>query len=406
MTWVVVVLKGPAYNETMAGIRFAKWGEFTDYPYIACDTWAEGFKAAREKGYTQALFVKSGSLFPDWYAWRDLINNYPHQGLIGHIIWHPDQEPYIDDQCWFLDLTRFDIQDLEHKSTISAGLIRSDENLHDDYTPLWLRPSTGEQTYSGSFFGQGLITRQINEKRIVSNWSKNARDLKFYCYPDMDLAMLIRERFAEYLAMAENQLWVLNNEPPYLSRRKNFITPGSGINWILNLLNPATESVTIIDISQSQIKFCQDLLDQWDGLSYGKFAYEFITNNKLKHFELDQAGMSAVDRLKYRNADRFIEYVDHRFRDTMLVHGISDWQSAWYQCRRNKNVQVIRDNLVDYMIDNDLDFKDLWASNVLYYKWTKLHTTWDKWKIFRARLNEAQHQSIDAQTVSASTISS
>lgn len=376
MNTVVVILEDAHLNLTLAGIEYDRWGQKTKQPIIICQSWAEGFQQAVEQGFKTGLFVRSGTVFVDWQRWTELIDNYPHQGLVAHIIWHPDQQPYINDQCWLADLTKFSSDDLSLTSITQPIPVRSTNDLHDNYTPLWIRSSTEKETFSVNNFGQGLIAKQLNNQRIVSNWSNSARDLKFFCYPSVDVGVEIRERFSDYLNLAETQLWVFNNELITPTNCPKLVTPGSGLFWMLSMLQSNTHEVQVVDISQTQINFCLDLWNNWNGKDYGEFVYNFIHRYQLKHFEIDQADMSDIDRLKLKNSARFIAYVNKKFNQILNEHGIMNFSKQWQLAKEQKIFKAQVGNLVHWVLNNPQDYDKIWISNILDYKWTKLNNTY------------------------------
>lgn len=378
MTWPVIVLDGPALNQTLSGIQFDKFGVATNQEIFVCDTWANGFAWAHHNNHIQALFVKSGTMITDWTKWQTLVNSYPHKGLIAHIIWLPDQDPYLDDQCWFMTIQSFDASDFDHATVTYPKPRRSDQNLHDDYTPLWIAPGKTLTTHSVTKFGQGLIARQLQRNHPVVNWNNSARDLKFFLYRELDLS-----RFQDYKNIAENQLWIFNNEPVTVAKKKTLLSPGSGLYWILNIIEPDTQHIQIVDISQTQVRFCRALWETWDGIDYGNFVWDFIAQNKLVHYELDNPDLTSLERLKLKSKKMFVEYVNTRFNSTVGI----DFDDTWRQAKQNKTVDFCNDNLITWVLHNNIDkYNTIWCSNILNYKWTLLHTTVEQYKNFQIKL--------------------
>ena len=378
MTWPVIVLRGPELNQTLSGIQFDKFGQSTQQIIFVCENWSQGFAWAQQHGHKQALFVKSGTMFTDWPKWQTLVNSYPHKGLIAHVIWHPGSELYLDDQCWFMTIEEFEASDFDCDTVTYPEPRRSEQNLHDDYTPLWVAPGPNTITHQVTNFGQGLIARQLQRKHAVVNWNKSARDLKFFIYNELDLTL-----FKDYKNIAENQLWIFNNESVNIAKKKTLLSPGSGLSWILNIIEPATQEIQIVDISQVQIKFCQALWNSWNGVDYGTFVWDFIDQNKLVHYELDNPDLTPLERLKLKNKKTFIEYVNKLFCITVGTN----FESAWLLAKQNKTVNFCTDNLITWVLNNNIDkYGDIWCSNILYYKWTLLHTTVEEYNRFRAKL--------------------
>ena len=258
--------------------------------------------------------------------------------------------------------------------------IRSKYNLHDDYTPLWVKPSVDQTTqYSVTNFGQGLIARQLLNNRSVVNWNNAARDLKFFLY-DKPLDL---NKFQDYKNIAENQLWVFNNEPVTVVKQASLVSPASGLSWMLNIVDPAAEQIQLVDISRIQIKFAQELWTAWNGDNYGEFVWNFIDVNKLTHYELDNPTLTPLERLKLKGRTKFIEYVDATFKNSVD----KEFKHRWQLAQQTKTVNFYNDNLINWVINNDVSKYDhIWCSNILNYKWTLMHTTVDQYTKFQSKI--------------------
>jgi hypothetical protein len=380
MTWPIIIKRGPNLNQTLSGIKFDKFGHKLQQQIHVCDDWRSGFEWAQQHHHTQALFVNSGTIITDWQEFKRLIDSYPHSGLIAHLMWHPTQQLYLDDQCWFMDIPAFEPEDFSVTHVAHPFPVRSDQNLHDDYTPLWIKPNPNQNIqYTVTNFGQGLVCRQLLNQRPIVNWNNAVRDLKFFLYDKpMDLT-----RFQDYKNIAENQLWVFNNEPVVVVKQPRLVSPASGLSWLLNIVDPATEHMQLVDISWIQIKFAQTLWTTWNGDNYGEFVWNFITANNLSHYELDNPALTPVERLKLKGPTRFIDYVNATFD---LAVG-PEFKDQWARAQQTKTVEFCNDNLINWVINNDVSgYNHIWCSNILDYKWTLLHTTVDQYNQFQEKL--------------------
>lgn len=368
MKWVVVILKETGYYLTLGTVRYNQWGDRNQQPIITCQTWAEGFTIAQEQGFEYALFVKSGTVFSDWAKWCALIDTYPHQGLVGHIIWHPGQRAYLDDQCWFLDLTKFSADDCNVSYIQQPIPSRSEKNLHDDYTPLWIKPTDSIEAFESNQFGQGLIARQLNNKQPVVNWNNAARDIKQFEYTKGKTLACLKD----YINLAETQLWVFNNEPITVEPVSHLITPGSGLYWMLHKCHPDVKTIDIVDISRTQLDWCKHLQDNWNGNNYGQFVWDYIKHNNLVHYELDQTNLDRTQRLHFKKQIFFVEYVNTVFDRLVKQAGIEDFQHAW--TNSTCCVNITQGNLVEYNIPAGAR---VWMSNILDYKYTLITTDYN-----------------------------
>jgi hypothetical protein len=379
MTFSVVIRSGPNLNQTLSTILFDQFGQPTNQEVFVCADWFEGFNWATQHGYDLVLFVDSGTLFTDWPSWCSLIDRYPHAGLVAHLIWYPDTQLYLHEQCWLMNVTQFDQQDFLAKSVQHPVAVRSEQNLHDDYTPLWVCPTDVLQSeYATTHFGQGIIARQLNRQQGLVNWNNSARQIKSFLY---DCAIDLSQ-FQQYKDVAENQLWIFNNEPMAIVKKSRLVSPGSGLSWMLNITDPATTHLQIVDISRVQVLFNQELWYHWNGTDYGTFVWDFIIQHQVVHYQFDATDLTPLEKLKLKNKNRFVQYVNDIF--VQLVP--PDFAAQWQQARQTKSIEFCVDNLITWVLDNDINSYDhIWKSNILNYKWTLLHTTAEQYKQFQLK---------------------
>jgi len=368
MTWPVIVLNGPKQYLTLSTVCYGKYGQSNRQHIIKCDSWQQGFEQARKQGFEKALFVKPGTIFTDWDAWCNLLNSYPHQGLVGHIIWHPGEHAYLDDQCWFMDLKQFDLADFNANTIQQPVPARSDKNLHDNYTPLWIKSTDATERFESNHFGQGLIARQLNNNRSVVNWNNAARDIKKFEYRTGDALTWLED----YTNLAETQLWVLNNEPIIIDPTPHLITPGSGVYWVLHKCHADVRTIDIVDISHTQVNFCKHLQENWNGCNYGQFVWDYIKTNNLIHYELDRANITPLERLYFKKQQFFVEYVNTAFEKLVEQAGIGNFVSAWANSKCQ--IRITSGNLVEYNIPEGAR---IWMSNILDYKYTLITTDYN-----------------------------
>ena len=67
---------------------------------------------------------------------------------------------------------------------------RSVENVHDDYTPLWLRPTQEEYRLRPRIFGWNIIDRALKRGLEIENVPQDLRRYKCYLYPEENTTAL------------------------------------------------------------------------------------------------------------------------------------------------------------------------------------------------------------------------
>lgn len=233
---------------------------------------------------------------------------------------------------------------------------RCPDNVHDDYTPWWLRPQIGSKkvyTSDYGYFGVKLISAFIDAGFNIVNIPQEARNRKNYCYPHHNYGLLERIIKGEQFEIPDVALWwfkkaidqltdglhhgyyVLNTEhlngDPRLKEKTFdcFIGVCGGIKPVCIAGKEnfnANSRVILFDISQAALDYQQWLLEKWDGdfnnfESVWKEFQDKNTNYRPHYFSnqsidnniswfLDGAG---IDRQEFQHLWRRYQGMRHEF---------------------------------------------------------------------------------------------
>ena len=371
----VVVLKDQHYAKTLATIKFDRYGKsnLSIPPLVTVNTWVEGFGQCWTQGYQRVLFVRSGTVFEDFVEFCQLLDAHENQGLIGHILHWPNKDmyPMIHDQCFYADLQLFTAKDLKESGNWPLADISAD-NVHDDYTPLWVAHTCGHASATGNF-GSGLIASMLDKKLKVVNWTSTARAFKAFLYPGQELDLIkFRQRQTPYEERITNHMWITNNEELYPVLGTQFVGPASGAAWWLNLCRPETQSATLIDISYRQLDFARWMVDTWNGSNWGEFVVMYMFRNRVMHFTLDRNDVDAIQLLREK---KLAQYINQWVEQQLPRFGITDLEQAWKQARIKK-IQMLNLDLISWVLEHG-PTDGLWASNVSNFKYALLNHSWE-----------------------------
>jgi hypothetical protein len=177
--------------------------------------------------------------------------------------------------------------------------IRDENNVHDDYTPWWIKPGDTVKTYTTDhgYFGLSVIEALINNNHLITNIPQAVRNRKSYPYPDANYQAL-REMIADpkkefpqettsapvwWFKKALDRLtenldrgfYVVNTEPVTLDLRIDhsqfdcFVGVCGGIKpaCIVGGLNTFRTGVSVhlFDVSQAALDWQRYLIEKWDG---------------------------------------------------------------------------------------------------------------------------------------------
>jgi hypothetical protein len=391
--YAIVILKGKFFNFTYASIRFNQYGQQTSYPIIVCDDWKSGFDQAKKQKYNRVLFCDSGTVFKDINDFLSQIKNYPHQGLIGHIMDPLIAGEYfsLHPQCFLLDLDKFSDDCFDDGEVETYEIVRSNDNIHDDYTPLWVRAGNNKIKIQQTKFGQKLIANQLKNKRIVSNWHRKLRDNKIYLYRSeiYDRWFTLQQ---DYITMAEQQLWITNNQDLLFKDTKHLISPASGLFWIMSAIAKSIDKITLVDISKTQIELAQLLVNTWNGVNYSEFVFNFIKQKKLKHLQFEKP-LSPLEQLQVQKREYFCQRVDELFQQQLTAHNLTkeEFQARWANIKKIP-IDIINDNIVNQINSKHITLTadcTIWISNILDYKYTWLKSTVEEIELFNSILKSS-----------------
>jgi hypothetical protein len=208
---------------------------------------------------------------------------------------------YMDSQYFAIDLKTYKqlgcprFEETDNTQIEIPDILRSTDNVHDDYTPWWIKPGNGtKQQYSGmGHFGIQAVSTYIDAGYQIVNIPQSVRSQKNYSYPNWnynDLVNLIADPkyavpentglfwFNRDLKVLTNSLnhgyYVINTETFSRSPRSDK-TPLDVFIGVCGGFKPACivgkdnfsedTKVYLYDISQAAIDWQRYLKTNWDG---------------------------------------------------------------------------------------------------------------------------------------------
>jgi hypothetical protein len=292
--------------------------------------------------FSWVLVIEAGHFLADQHFIKQNVDYAIEQNspLSCHII-DTGNFYYFDPQWFVLNLQVYREVGLPELQTKKSSLefdcktvVRCDQNIHDDYTPLWITGTNDTiQTYKVPIqnFGMHLIKNLLDKNYTIVNIPINIRKNKSHSYPNHNyqhLENLMKDPFYTlekveqkyHEAFFEFSQWIklgyshfgiyLINTEPLIDTNLNFqqldcfIGPAAGIKPILLLGRECfadDTKVYLIDNSLSSLIWQQFLLKNWDGTAsklHGlaeKFSNLHRAGKKI--FLMDNLNQEWVDRM-------------------------------------------------------------------------------------------------------------
>ncbi len=255
--------------------------------------------------------------------------------LVGHLLDRGERWFGLHPQAFFINVELWEKLGRPHFGgpTHSQNLPvvdRSPENVHDDYTPMFLRKGPGEKIFNPQIFGWNWIRSALCANYEVVNFPSDLRAKKQFLYPEQNQAALI-ERFDDFqqpleTLRAKNQLshhqedvfeelhmeaygldkkiFLFNTEQarsPYQEGRiKKFDLylglPAGQMDMHLTQRHQLNENAQFIyfDVNQSMLEIKKEFYAHWDGKDFSSFWRDLenrrpeILENKLLTVDREQ----------------------------------------------------------------------------------------------------------------------
>lgn len=222
---------------TFYGLRFAELVSKNDTPIIVChsDSIESGLAELAQK-CDHVFFMASGARVYDnslFFEIKELIQKHPHYLAAAHILeWKEN---------WYELHHQFVL--VNTKNWIKAGkpqfggwtpceeelpeIVRSVENFHDDYTPIWIKFTGNFSRRKHSKQGWNFINQAARHKMEIINWDQKIRNKRTYYYPESGSEAFLRalttlvisedanlnqKDLINQLVHTSNQIWLLNSE--------------------------------------------------------------------------------------------------------------------------------------------------------------------------------------------------
>jgi hypothetical protein len=202
---------------------------------LECDSIDDGMSKYHGT-YKNILFMAAGVRIYDMsilFEIREEILSSPNYMAFGHILeWKEDwyelhhQFVLVNSRNW-IKCGKPSYGAWEQKIEELPVVERSEENFHDDYTPLWIRYTGEYKPQKHTKQGWNYFNASSRGNCEIGNWNDTIRSKRTYYYPENngnELLQSLKElrncgvtnpnqiRFINTLRNFSDQIWVLNSE--------------------------------------------------------------------------------------------------------------------------------------------------------------------------------------------------
>lgn len=254
-------------------------------------------RVAIDEYYTHAVILITGTHLGLSTRLFDAIETkcQEHFSIAGHILDRSKFNGYyeIHDQFFIVNMAEYRRLDMPAMGQTAWNTehtklepIRSIEIVaEDDEIPVWIKKGNTKKIYQHKMHGWNFIDYGLEHGAVFCDAGDTIRNNKKYLYFEHDHVFYrhLPELF-NYSLICNNMVTPWNSDvlPTSLdigAPVDHYISTGTGLNWIHNLLKlkyHKNTKVTFMDISYAVLSFMQIMINEWDGVDYATFYMKYL----------------------------------------------------------------------------------------------------------------------------------
>lgn len=294
------------------------------YPIVVVDNYEEINNYMDQAEWL--LIRTAGDLATNRDHLWDKIHSIPEDvGIVGHIIWYPEQTvPHLHEQCFIINTRAFKDK-LCFDNVVDQGVAfgRSSEDMNNGHAPVSVH-LIDRITDRDMTFGSSIIEQSLTNGYRVVNFDEHWRypnnnqwisvkdlveELKFdpafriasrgYFYPTIgpqlfedclkkltvtddleDTQRMIISVIKKFLSYKYLNMWQWDNHAPHI-QADVVISPANGLLGETIALSSNAKKIIFYDLNPNNIEFKKALYTEWNGIDYSAFASKWATDRSL-----------------------------------------------------------------------------------------------------------------------------
>lgn len=304
------------------------------------------------KDYNHAVVLSTGTEFINGDEFFNELENFiygDHYFLMGHIPDRDDGYYELHDQCYIINLG---VYDKLGQPTVGAPAyysaheqiepLRSEENIHDDYTPVWVKKGHAPKKYKHKWHGWNILSTAFANDEPVLVFTEQFRNNKINYYPNYEPAFLKASTYlyGKNQVAAQTMFYPHNTEDvvhvQFKGPIRQLVTQASGLNWVDYLITYGYNSDTVVrfvDYNLFALECMYAITQHWDGEHYMDFVnghinsrYGFVKSSQRDNWITLTGAEQQVDPAVWNN---ILSTVKFEFSHEDLVLNKSLDVSTW-----------------------------------------------------------------------------
>lgn len=257
--------------------------------------------------------------------------DYDDFTIAGHILDKQDKfyelhhQMFLVNLNWWNDAGRPVIGSEHCLSKMMCNVTRSEENHHDEYTPLWIEAGVGVREYNGTRYGHNIINEALKSGKRIYSFDKGFRLSKYYFYPEVNSDWHNKLDYVQRKLNTSSIHYVANTENPptiiwdniKVNKCDGAVSTAGGLSPLLTAYTSRLEpgdKLMIADISFSSLNIQRHIIERHIDLSELNRDIHGI----LHELYGDDLGLTRNRLYGYNNLARMEELMKSMFDDGLL----------------------------------------------------------------------------------------
>jgi hypothetical protein len=251
--------------------------------------------------YTHAVVLSTGTEFINGDKFFQEVEKvvYSHKKffLMGHIPNRDDGYYELHDQCYIINLTKYKElgypvvgESAYYSEHTQTEPVRSPYNVHDDYTPTWVRFGTKQRTYKHKWHGWNILSVAFAAQETVEVFAEEFRNNKINYYPNYEPAFIPKSSYlyGKYSVASQALFYPYNTEEfvavDFKGPVQQLVIQASGLQWYEYLLYYGYNENTIVkfvDYNLFALECMHYITTNWSGnTDYIEFVENYVNNRR------------------------------------------------------------------------------------------------------------------------------
>jgi hypothetical protein len=279
--------------------------------------------------------------------------------LIGHI---PDRdEGYYElhDQCYIINLEKYKLigcptvgEFAYYSSHVQTEPLRSKENIHDDYTPVWVKPGHILKEYKHKWHGWNILSQAFKHDLPVIVFPEQFRINKKFYYPNYEPSFVQASSYlyGKQQVAAQTLFYPYNTEHviqvDFKGPIQQLVIQASGLQFVEYLRLYGYDENTVVrfvDYNLFALECMHEIVTNWNGENYLEFVKGYADTrtrfvNKTGDQWLTMTGQTqTVDQSLWQD---ILKKVKFEFRHEDLVLNLGLDISTWVDLKPNTIIHL------------------------------------------------------------------